>query len=244
MSEQPDHAAGARTSARRAGLVAAVLLGGFALCAALTVGRAPGWFDRWGFSRLYSGESDWAHGPTPGRDDPTTQAIMEVLMRLNDDREITLILALLLAGLVLTRRVRAALFVVAGVAVTLAADPLKGLFGRESPFPLPDNASFPSGHGTATAALAAVIVVLAWGTRWRLPAVAFGGVLVVATGLAVIGDGGHWPTDVLAGWMLAGGWVMALAAGAAALASDGSIGPALRRQAGRPARARPDAQRS
>jgi membrane-associated phospholipid phosphatase len=39
-------------------------------------------------------------------------------------------------------------------------------------------------------------------------------VFVVAVGVAVIADGGHWPSDVLAGWCLAVAWVVSLRAAA------------------------------
>ena len=59
-------------------------------------------------------------------------------------------------------------------------------------------------------AVAAAFVVLALGTRWlRIVAVA-AALFVVAIGAAVIADGGHWLSDVIAGWCLAIAWVSAL----------------------------------
>ena len=77
---------------------------------------------------------------------------------------------------------------------------------------MPDDPSFPSGHATASMAVAAGIVALLAPGRWRWFAGIAGAILVTAVGLAVVSDSGHWPSDVLAGWCLALGWVAALTA--------------------------------
>ena len=46
--------------------------------------------------------------------------------------------------------------------------------------------------------------------RWRLLVLLVGGIFVVADGAAVVTDGGHWPSDVIAGWCIAFVWVAAL----------------------------------
>ena len=70
--------------------------------------------------------------------------------------------------------------------------------------------AFPSGHATAAATLAAVLIVFARRARPRLVrlsvwigAVAF----AVLVGLSRIYLGVHWPTDVVGGLVLGAGWV-------------------------------------
>jgi membrane-associated phospholipid phosphatase len=70
--------------------------------------------------------------------------------------------------------------------------------------------SFPSGHGTAAAALAASLVVLLWSTRWRWLAVGAGVLFAVAVGLSRVYLGVHYPSDILASWSIAIGWVAVL----------------------------------
>lgn len=67
--------------------------------------------------------------------------------------------------------------------------------------------SFPSGHAMASASLAAVIIVILWPTKWRYFAVAIGSVYVVYIGFTRMYLGVHYPTDIIAGWLVATSWV-------------------------------------
>src|SRR3546814_10481386 len=54
--------------------------------------------------------------------------------------------------------------------------------------------------------LAAVLVLLAWPTRWRWPVVAAMAVFVPMVGLSRVYLGVHFPSDILAGWAAALAW--------------------------------------
>ena len=59
----------------------------------------------------------------------------------------------------------------------------------------------------ASMSLAAALVVIAWRTRWRWPAIVLGAVYVLVVGLSRIYLGVHFPSDILAGWCVAVLWV-------------------------------------
>jgi membrane-associated phospholipid phosphatase len=67
--------------------------------------------------------------------------------------------------------------------------------------------SFPSAHAMGSMALAFTLVLLAWHSRWRLPAVALLLLFVPMVGLSRIYLGVHYPSDILAGWAAASAWV-------------------------------------
>ncbi len=113
------------------------------------------------------------------------------------------------AGLTATSRRRAAAFLAAALVTALALNPLLKLaFGRIRP-PVEDAAlhvsglAFPSGHSLASATLALAIAVVAWPTRWRLPASVLVGIFAVVMGASRLYLGVHWLTDVLGAWALA-----------------------------------------
>ncbi|WP_066095748.1 phosphatase PAP2 family protein [Xanthomonas massiliensis] len=122
---------------------------------------------------------------------------------------------LLLAGLAAVGRWRAWRF----AAVSLGGSALlvmaaKRLLRRERPalwetIPQETTWSFPSGHATASMALAAVLVLLAWPTRARWPVLLAALAFVPLVGLSRPYLGVHYPSDILAGWCLALAWVAA-----------------------------------
>jgi len=68
--------------------------------------------------------------------------------------------------------------------------------------------SFPSGHAADTMGLFAALLCLAWRTPERRPLMILGGPFVFLVGAARIVLDKHYPTDVLAGWLSAGAWVL------------------------------------
>ncbi len=114
-----------------------------------------------------------------------------------------------IATLTATSRRRAAVFLGVAVGAALLLDPLlKVVFGRTRPpagnaATVVSGLAFPSGHSLASATLALAVVVVAWPTRWRLPAAAVSLTFAVLMGLSRVYLGVHWLTDVLGAWTLA-----------------------------------------
>ena len=71
--------------------------------------------------------------------------------------------------------------------------------------------SFPSGHAMGSSALAFGIVAILWNTKWRIPAIAIASVYVISIGFTRLYAGVHYPTDILAGWLLSLVWVAFIA---------------------------------
>ena len=68
--------------------------------------------------------------------------------------------------------------------------------------------SFPSGHAMGSMTLAVTVVLLAWHTRWRWPAVIAAAVFVALVGLSRIYLGVHYPSDIIGGWAAGMAWVV------------------------------------
>lgn len=92
---------------------------------------------------------------------------------------------------------------------------LKAFFQRDRPelwerIVTENSYSFPSGHAMASSALAISLILLLWPTKWRW--------LVTGLSLAFMGLiaftrmylGVHYPTDILAGWLVSMAWVAAV----------------------------------
>jgi undecaprenyl-diphosphatase len=108
--------------------------------------------------------------------------------------------------LVARRQPRLALFWLssfAGVAVLDVA--LKPIFERPPIGDLSNGYSFPSGNAMGSMALLAGGALLSPGTRRAL--YLFGGAIVLVYGAALVYISWHYPTDVIAGWLLALAWV-------------------------------------
>lgn len=77
----------------------------------------------------------------------------------------------------------------------------------ESPAPEFDY-GFPSGHAMSSMTLVAALVILTWGTYWCWLALILGGLFVLAIGWTRLYLGVHYPSDILAGWMVSVGWAV------------------------------------
>lgn len=77
----------------------------------------------------------------------------------------------------------------------------------QSPAPELDY-GFPSGHAMSSMTLVAVLVVLSWNTRWRGWTLLIGGLFVLTIGWTRLYLGVHYPSDILAGWMVSVAWAI------------------------------------
>jgi len=68
--------------------------------------------------------------------------------------------------------------------------------------------SYPSGHAGAAMVAFVSLAALAWPhPRLRWPAFIGSALVIIGTGFGRVYLGVHWPTDVLAGYLLAGAWL-------------------------------------
>lgn len=93
---------------------------------------------------------------------------------------------------------------------------LKSLFQRDRPdfwqhLVTETGYSFPSGHAMASAAITLSVLFLLWRTRFRLLAVAIGGVYLLLIGISRMYLGVHYPTDIITGWFVSFIWVSVVA---------------------------------
>jgi membrane-associated phospholipid phosphatase len=70
----------------------------------------------------------------------------------------------------------------------------------------------PSGHSTALAA-EALALALVTPPRWRAWTIAGGGGIALLGSFALVFLGDHFPTDIVAGWLVAGCWFFAVLTG-------------------------------
>lgn len=106
------------------------------------------------------------------------------------------------------RRREAAFLLIAMIAELLLNLALKNAFARARPpaaqaLVHAGGYAFPSGHAMASATFALALAVIAWPTRWRVPAALLAAAFALLMGASRIYLGVHWLTDVLAGWAMA-----------------------------------------
>lgn len=120
---------------------------------------------------------------------------------------------ILLVTLWFKRRAAAYFFGVSVLGAALMNLLLKFVFQRPRPELWPHlvqegDASFPSGHSMYSAAFVTALIVLAWHTKWRYPALILGVMFTFFVGFSRLYLGVHYPTDVLCGWLAGLAWVM------------------------------------
>lgn len=131
---------------------------------------------------------------------------------------LTIIVVIAMAFLLLQRRVASALLVAVSVGGGLAlSETIKMLLGRDRP-PLiyraveTSNASFPSGHAMLSTitylTLGALLAQVMPRRREKAFVFAAAALLAALVGASRIYLGVHWTTDVLAGWSLGAAWAM------------------------------------
>lgn len=76
-----------------------------------------------------------------------------------------------------------------------------------SPAPEFDYA-FPSGHAMTSMTLVAALVILTWGSFWSWLILIFGSLFVIAIAWTRLYLGVHFPSDILAGWMVSLAWAI------------------------------------
>ncbi|MCJ8159442.1 phosphatase PAP2 family protein [Sphingomonas sp. LaA6.9] len=134
------------------------------------------------------------------------------------------LLALGFVGYLVSRKLYRAVSYIVYTALGIAALNawvLKALFHRPRPelverlVDVDASWSLPSGHAANSAAvygaIALIATVLWWRKAQRRTIWAVTGLLVFLIGLSRIWLGVHWPSDVVAGWLVGAGWALLLA---------------------------------
>jgi membrane-associated phospholipid phosphatase len=178
------------------------------------------------FALVVVGAYSW--GPTARLDeagfngfvDLNSQTVHQLSWRLTDfgnPATVALITLALAAVCVVRGRPRVALAVIGLVGATsISSELLKVLLAHPRypsslHYPVGPEA-LPSGHATAAMSLA-MAGVLAAPRRGRLAAAVIGSALALGVGAGVIVVHWHYPSDVIAGYLLATGWALAIVAG-------------------------------
>jgi len=131
-----------------------------------------------------------------------------------DPKPFLLASELLVAAALVRRRPTVALAVAAMLlCANLTSQVLKPLLAAPRGWGV-DPSSWPSGHATAAMTLALCGLLIA-PRNWRPVVCAAGAVFALAVGGSILVEGGHFPSDVLGGYLVAGVW-----AGLAVVALD------------------------
>jgi len=176
-----------------------------------------------------------------GLQGPTVSWVVAKLIPLGNPVPVVLIAAVLAAVALARGRPRVAALVVALIAVTsVSSQALKALlaFPREEAAEAGASigvAAFPSGHATAAMSLAIALVVVV-PSRMRPAAALVGTGLALGVSYSLVVTGGHFPSDVIGGFLLASATALVLIAALARFEArhpagvvGGRVAPALGR---------------
>ncbi|MEH1835839.1 MAG: phosphatase PAP2 family protein [Nostoc sp.] len=68
--------------------------------------------------------------------------------------------------------------------------------------------AFPSAHAMTSVTLVAILLFLTWASSWHWLVLIFGSLYVIAIAWCRLYLGVHFPSDILAGWMVTLGWTI------------------------------------
>jgi undecaprenyl-diphosphatase len=125
---------------------------------------------------------------------PISAVIVLVLLRQRKWRSIAYLISTLLGSIIINRTAKVLLHRVR-----------PHLW--KSPSPELDY-GFPSGHAMSSMTLVVALIILTWGTRWCWLVLIVGGLFVLAIGWTRLYLGVHYPSDILAGWMVSIAWAV------------------------------------
>lgn len=169
--------------------------------------------------------SDWARWVDAaslqgflGLQGPTASPIASWVASIGDPLKVGLIGAALALVAVARGRPRTGLFVIALLTVTsISSQVLKAALAyprhpaeEGTTFIRPE--AFPSGHATASMALAIALVIVV-PRRLRPAAAVLGAAVAIGVSFSIVGLGWHFPSDIVGGYLLATGWALVLLAG-------------------------------
>lgn len=167
-------------------------------------------FDRWAMLAL-------RHADDPAIPDaPWLLAPMRDITAIGGSTGLTLITLLITGFLLASRKLATAGFVLASITSgAVLSTVLKEIFLRARPTIVPhlvvvDTTSFPSGHAMNSAivflTLGALLTRTQKDRRVRIYLVAVSILLTLLVGFSRVYLGVHWPSDVIAGWVVGAAW--------------------------------------
>jgi len=146
-------------------------------------------------------------------------SVARVITQLGSGWIVAPIVVIGVAALLVKRQPRGALVLaLSSIGCALLVEAAKQLVGRPRPpaatrLVTAHGLAFPSGHAAQSVACYGALAWLAWelgGSRRIRVIASVSAALIAIVGSSRVYLGVHWPSDVLSGWLLAGGWLAAL----------------------------------
>jgi membrane-associated phospholipid phosphatase len=145
---------------------------------------------------------------------PQLYTLAVILAKIGSPKTLIPLLLVIALGLILKKRWRLSIYLLTtAIGSALVNSALKGFMHRVRPHLWEStyhklSFSFPSGHAMASMTFVAILIVLSWETRWRLPVLIFGSLFVPIIAWTRLYLGVHFPSDILAGWLLSLAWTV------------------------------------